>query len=373
VFLDQALTAGKRWLPSFARRAARPQTYPLGYMAALDGARGLMTLGVLAAHTRMALFPGAMVYMDVFFTMSGYLIASLLIAEYRRHGKINLGKFYLRRFKRLYPALAGMIAIFVLACLLFASDLKSRLTEAAASFFYLMDYWRAFGLPGVHYTGHTWSLAVEEQFYLLWPLCFIALLRLFGLSGRTAAIAFAAAAGFAAWRIWLTATGTDIGYLYNAFDMRADALLIGCGIAIALACVDLADYPRLSTLLANSLAPLTAVMLAVGFLVDGDMRWYYYVSPLFGALPAIIFIGAIVAHKRTAMHAFYEHPFPVFCGRICYGLYVWHFMIFMWVTDWAPTQYRYITIFLVGWPLTFAAAIASYYLLERHFMRTRPV
>src|ERR1043166_6901677 len=99
-------------------------------MPALDGVRGLMTFGVLTAHTRMALFPGAIIYMDVFFTMSGYLITSLLIAEYRRHGKINLAKFYLRRFKRLYPALAAMIATLVVACLLFSADLRARLTEA---------------------------------------------------------------------------------------------------------------------------------------------------------------------------------------------------------------------------------------------------
>ena len=73
------------------------------------------------------------------------------------------------------------------------------------------------------------------------------------------------------------------------------------------------------------------------------------------------------------MRALFEHPVPVFCGRICYGLYVWHYPIFRCIDDWAWPQYRYVTIFLVGWPLTFAAATASYYLLERHFMRTRPV
>src|SRR4029077_14445154 len=138
----------------------------------------------------------------------------LLIAEYRRHGRINLARFYLRRFKRLYPELAAMIAALVGACLLFSADLRARLTEAVVAFFYLTNYWRALELPGVHYTGHIWSLAVEEQFYLLWPLCFILLLRCFGLSAKVAVIALVAAACFAAWRIWLSATGTDIAYLY---------------------------------------------------------------------------------------------------------------------------------------------------------------
>jgi peptidoglycan/LPS O-acetylase OafA/YrhL len=369
---DYAGTAN-RWLPAFVGRSAKSPTYPLGYMAALDGVRGLMTFGVLAAHTRMALFPGALIFMDVFFTMSGYLITSLLIEEYRRHGRIGLGKFYLRRFKRLYPALAAMIAALVVASVLFSTELRWRLTEASVAFFYLTDYWRALELPGVHYTGHIWSLAVEEQFYLIWPLCFIVLLGRFGLSAKIAAIAFAGAACFSAWRIWLTATGTGVPYLYNAFDMRADSLLIGCGLAVVLARVDFAKLPRLSTLLSYSLPVLTLAMLAAGFSINWEMRWYYYVSPLFGALPATIFIFAIVQHKCTVMQAVFEHPVPVFCGRICYGLYIWHYPIFLWITDWAPTQYRYITIFLAGWPLTFAMATASYYLLERHFMRTRPV
>ena len=94
-----------RFVNFFTNWSTSRTTYPLGYVAALDGSRGLMTLGVLLAHTRMALFGGAMVYMDVFFVTSGYLITSLLIAEHGKHGSIDLLKFYLRRLRRLYPAL----------------------------------------------------------------------------------------------------------------------------------------------------------------------------------------------------------------------------------------------------------------------------
>jgi Acyltransferase family len=128
--------------------------YPLGYMAALDGARGLMTLGVLLAHTRMALFQGAAVYMDVFFAMSGYLITSLLIADYQKRGHVSLKKFYTRRFLRLYPALATMVILFVIICWFFSNDFQSRLTEAAVTFFYLMDYWRPFVGTGVLHRAH---------------------------------------------------------------------------------------------------------------------------------------------------------------------------------------------------------------------------
>jgi peptidoglycan/LPS O-acetylase OafA/YrhL len=123
-----------------ARLSGKSVTYPLGYMAALDGARGFLTLGVLLAHTRMALFEGAMAYMDVFFTMSGYLITSLLIKDYEKRGKISLKNFYVRRFMRLYPALTAMILCLIAASLLFSPNFRDRLYEALVSWFYLMDY-----------------------------------------------------------------------------------------------------------------------------------------------------------------------------------------------------------------------------------------
>ena len=350
----------------------KPRTaYPLGYVPALDGSRGLMTLGVLTAHTRMALFGGAMVYMDVFFAMSGYLITSLLIAEQRKHGSISLEKFYVRRLQRLYPALIAMLVVLVAASVALSSELRLRLTEAAVTFVYLSDYWRAFGGPGVYYTGHTWSLAVEEQFYLLWPLAFIFLTRRYGVSRAAAFVVFATAAAFALWRVWLTYDGASIARLYNSFDTRADALLGGCGLALLLDRVDLAAHPRASAILAGSLAPIAAFMVVLGFTADSNLRWYYYISPLFGTVPALIGIAGFVQPQRTFMHAVYELPAVVFCGRICYGLYIWHYPVFTVIADNLP--YRYVSTLLIGWPITFALAIASYHLIERHFMRTRPL
>jgi peptidoglycan/LPS O-acetylase OafA/YrhL len=224
---------------------------------------------------------------------------------------------------------------------------------------------------GIHYTGHTWSLAVEEQFYLLWPVAFIFLIRRYGVSWAAVSIVFAAAAGFALWRIWLTYDGASIARLYNSFDTRADALLAGCGLALLLRLVDLAAHPRISSILANSLPPLAIFMVALGFAADSNLRWYYYVSPLLGAIPALIGIAGLVQPQRTFMHAVYEQSAAVFCGRICYGLYIWHFPVFTVISF--NFQPRYISTFLIGWPITFALAIASYYLIERHFMRTRPL
>jgi peptidoglycan/LPS O-acetylase OafA/YrhL len=349
------------------------KAYPLGYLPALDGVRGLMAVGTLTAHTSLQQFGGASVYMDVFYAMSGYLITSLLLVDYGKHGKINLKKFYIRRFMRLYPALAVVVAGVVALCLLFSTELRARLVEAGVAFFYLTDYWLGLGFSRGYYFPHTWSLAVEEQFYLLWPLTLIVLLRRWGLTWKTATAVFVLAAVFWAWRIGLTVIGVPTRWLFFCFDTRADSLLLGCGLGIVLKLIDFADYPRIAKLLALSLVPIFLLELTFGFVVDPRLRWYYMVSPLFGAIPGIICVGGLVQPKRTFMHRVYEHPIPVYCGRICYGLYLYHFPIFQLVRQWAPPAHVHMVVLLVGWPLAFVAATASYFLVERHFMRARPV
>lgn len=344
--------------------------YPLGYSAGLDGVRGIMTLAVLGAHTRGLLFPGAVVFMDSFFAMSGYLITSILLKDYSKTGRIDFRKFYIRRFLRLFPALATMLIVLLLVAAVFSADFKMRLLDAAVSFFYISNYWRAFDGPGLWYTVHTWSLSVEEQFYVLWPITLLLLLRWIKVSWRTVAVILIAALGFALWRAWLTYSGASINRLYNAFDTRADALLIGCALAITLRLVDLDKYPRWSLVLSWSLVPLSIFGLIIALKVDHHMRWYYYIAPLLGAIPACIFTAGLLQKRRNVMHAVYEHPVPVFCGRICYGLYIWHYPIFSLMRE---HNFAYITIFLIGWPIAFGLATASYYLIERHFMRVRPV
>lgn len=355
-----------------ARLRGKNVAYPLGYMAALDGMRGFLTLGVLLAHTRMALFEGAMVYMEVFFVMSGYLITSLLIKDYEKHGGIRLRNFYVRRFMRLYPALTAMILCFLVASWLFSPNFKDRLNEALVSWFYLMDYAWAFMTTRVEYIGHTWSLAVEEQFYLLWPLVFIGLLRVSGLTVRTSLIAFAIAAACWVWKAALTYDGAPIIRLYESFDCRADALLAGCGLAVLLKTIEISSYPRFYRFCSYSLLPMALVMIVVGFTMDQRMRWYYYVSPLMAALPAAIAVIGLLHPQRTFMHRIYEHPVPVFIGRICYGLYIWHMPIFVLIAAWAPKGMGYMMTLLIGWPITFAIATLSHYLIERPFMRARP-
>ena len=368
---QQGLRALGRVAGVFRNWSTSEGAYPLGYLAALDGARGLMTLGVLAAHTRYLLLPGAVLFMDIFFVMSGYLITSILISDYRKRGRIDFKKFYIRRFLRLYPALVVMLVALLIVAALFSTEFKMRLIDAAVAFFYISNYWRAFDGIGLWYTSHTWSLSIEEQFYLLWPLSFTFLLRRFGLSWSVVTTLLLAAIGFALWRAWLTYDGASINRLYNSFDTRADTLLIGCALAIALKLVDLKDYPRLCKALALSHLPITlAFVFAAHFVLDTH-RWYYYASPFITAVAGAIAIAALVQPDKIILRPVLEHPIPVFCGRICYGLYIWHYPVFSMLRG--EFHQPYILVFLIGWPIVFALATASYYLIERHFMRARPI
>jgi peptidoglycan/LPS O-acetylase OafA/YrhL len=352
---------------SFGGWQISKSAYPLGYLASLDGMRGLMTLAILAAHTRLDVFKGAAILMDVFFAMSGYLITSILIADYKKNGRIDFGKFYYRRFTRLYPALVTMLLCFVAVCWLFSTEFSLRLTEALVGFFYLTDYWPILGGGAVKYTQHLWSLGVEEQFYLFWPLPFALLLRRFGMSWIVVAIVLAAAAAVVALRFYLLQHTTSYFDVYLPFHTRADSLLIGCALAIALKLVTLDDYPRLANVLAYSLLPLTILILIGIFTLNHMLLSYYYVCPLLGSLAGAIAVTAAVQSKRTFMHAFFEFPPFVFCGRICYGLYLWHFPILLMI---GQTQNIKLVV-LVGWPLSLIMATLSYYLIERHFMRAR--
>src|SRR4051812_20382433 len=146
-------------------------------MPGVDGLRALAVAAVVAYHAGAGWLPGGFLGVDVFFVISGYLITSLLLAEHRASGSIDLVRFWLRRARRLLPALVVMMAVVLAAMLLLHHDEVGRLRGAVASsllyvgnwYLVLADqsYFAEFGRPPVF--RHLWSLAVEEQFYLLWP------------------------------------------------------------------------------------------------------------------------------------------------------------------------------------------------------------
>jgi peptidoglycan/LPS O-acetylase OafA/YrhL len=343
-----------------------PHRYPLGYHAGLDGLRGTMTLGVLAAHVREAWCPGSFVYMDTFFLMSAYLITSLLLKGWKREGRIGFAKFYYRRALRLFPANYAMIGTFLVAAYFLLDDFAEHAKQALVAGTYVSNWTRAYEVPMPQFLGHTWSLAIEEQYYLLWPVLLAGLLKAFGLRRRSVALVAIAALGFAAWRSWLTFDGASIPRLYNGTDTRADALLIGCALGMALALPGVRDHARLQAAIRTLALPCVLALLIAGYTLQWEMRAMYAGGSLAFSLVSAAIVTALVLPARTLAHRIFELPPLVFLGRICYGLYLWHFPIYnvlrfgFGASDWVVAG--------VGVPLTFAIAAASYRWIESPFL-----
>jgi peptidoglycan/LPS O-acetylase OafA/YrhL len=333
------------------------QDYPLGYSAGLDGLRGLLTFGILTAHINLEIIPGSILFMDIFYVMSGYFITGLI-------------QFYRRRFLRLVPPLAAMIAGFLLYGFFFLPGFRGLLVDAALGFFYVSNWWRAFEWPGVTYMGHTWSLATEEQFYLMWPLTFLLLFRCFGVGWRLVRYILMIALAVWMWRCWLAWNGTTHVRLYNGFDTRADALMLGCGLAVALTLVPSDSRPLLDRILKQLAWPVAICVLVFSFFfVHWEGRFYYYAgSILLGGGLGVLLVTILTRPLDTVLHRVLERRELVFLGRIFYAIYLWHYPIFLIIRNYGWPAWK---IAIVGFPLTFLMAILSYAFIERHFMRVK--
>lgn len=207
-------------------------------MPGLDGLRALAVFAVLFYHLGANWAPGGLLGVGVFFTLSGYLITDLLLAQIRNHGRILFGQFYWRRAKRLLPALYVMLALVLFYITLFQRDLLSSLPgDVIAAVLYVSNWWYIF-----HHVSYfnsfipspftnLWSLAVEEQFYLVWPLVLIVLVRFVRSRYAQVTITLALAAASALAMALIYNPGTVPNLVYYGTDTRAFALLIGAALA----------------------------------------------------------------------------------------------------------------------------------------------
>jgi peptidoglycan/LPS O-acetylase OafA/YrhL len=215
----------------------------LPYLPGLDGIRALAVIAVLLYHAGVPWIPGGFLGVEVFFVLSGYLITSLLLAEWRAKGSVELKVFWLRRARRLLPALYLLIVVTLSYAVLFLPEEVAGLrSDALAAFGYATNwylifghesYFEAVGRPSL--LKHLWSLAVEEQFYLVWPVLFWVGIS-FGAARWRHRRVFVGALGGAALSVLLLAVlyvpGADPSRLYYGTDTRAAGLLIGAALAL---------------------------------------------------------------------------------------------------------------------------------------------
>lgn len=320
------------------------------YNPALDGVRAVAVLIVLAFHCRLPGFGGGYVGVDVFFVLSGYLITTILRAELEATGQVAIGRFYWRRALRLWPPLLLMLCAYIVAAPVFFSG-TNVVRDVLVTGFYLSDYSQAiWGLP--KFLGHTWSLSVEEHFYLLWPLAILATRRL---TDRQLAWLLGALFVLAtAWRCADMLLWRDWAWTYYRFDTRMSGLVLGGAIAV---------LPWRMKAETARLAATLSVLLLVS--VTAAFRWDMPEALTWGGLvvdlAAAGLILSLASSHALPLRGLFESQPAVYLGLVSYSIYLWHYPIARIVRD----HFDPLTTFLIVAPLSVALAAASYEYMEK--------
>ena len=350
-----------------------------GYVPALDGIRALAVVAVLAFHGGVSWMEGGFLGVDAFFVLSGYLITALLLRERARTGRIDLVAFWGRRARRLLPALLLVVATVTVVAPPILPEQEVRLLrgDGLAALFYVAN-WRMISRGGDYFAQtaapsplqHTWSLGIEEQFYLLWPLLMLGLL-----AGRRPLrrLFVTCVVGATACAVWLSLLyrADDPARAYFGTDTRAASLLVGAALAAALAArlagrdeggVELG--PR-SRMLALAVAVVGVMITGVAWtLLSGDDARLYRGGLAVTALA----VAAVIAHvvlvpDGLSARALSLAPLPAL-GRISYGVYLWHWPVYI-VVNADRTGQQGMELFGLRCLVTVAIAWSSYSVLER--------
>jgi peptidoglycan/LPS O-acetylase OafA/YrhL len=345
-----------------------------GRKHALDGLRTVAVVFVFLFHAATGLVPGGSIGVDVFFTLSGFVITLLIMKEYLATGGLRLGVFYAKRLARLWPALLAVCAVVVTVGLVVpASKWAGQEGFVLPAAGYVMNL-AHFGMFGGSITGEafgpTWTLAVEEQFYLVWPLLLLVLLRFWKV--RTVAwITAGLAVAFLLERLLLVLLGAPLSRLYNGPDTRADELLIGCTLALVFTLVRRGSKFHASLLSAARRAgpPSALVLLAAVFLLEEPSTpglWFsafWTAGPTVLALLAALAIGWLVLSPANFTARILSHPWLAGPGRdLSYAFYLWHLPVYLLLMPLVPSLWLRVPLAAA---LTAVLACASFRLVEK--------
>ncbi|HEX6514802.1 MAG TPA: acyltransferase [Nocardioidaceae bacterium] len=313
---------------------ATGERWRLGHRPALDGLRGVAILLVLASHARIPhLYGAGSAGVSVFFALSGFLITTLLLEEHARTGRVDLRRFYGRRARRLFPALAVSVAVTTVVGPLLGAGLFSW-SAVAAVVLYVGNWVQAFGGYLGWFAG-TWSLAVEEQFYLLWPLALLLSVK----RGPRAVLVVAGTGVVASLGVRVVLLGdSDLGRIYFGSDTSAAGLLVGCAVA---ALMHMSRPGRPLPWLATTACVLAG---ALGLAQGNAVAW--------GLIPAVVPFLAVLAIWSVARGdepaSWLSASWLVWVGRRSYGLYLWNCLVNVYLTFEQPHM---------AWPLHAAVLV----------------
>ena len=378
----------------------------LSYIPALDGIRAFAVLGVMAFHGGIPWLAGGYLGVDAFFVLSGFLITSLLLNEWQRIRTIRLGAFWARRARRLLPALL-LVLLFVACYAAFvvpAGTYPGLRLDSLSTLFYVANwhfilvgsnYFNQTGLPSP--LTHTWSLAIEEQFYLVWPLVVLGLLKLTRNLRVLLVVSVLGALASATEMALLYHPGTDTTRLYYGTDTHAQCLLVGASLAVSLALLARERARRAAEDVAAARAvhrrgahlrppggdPGWAattvvgrvVLTVVGFagvaglavmwwrLTGGSSLLYRGGFLLASVATAAVLVSVVCAQRSPLARLLSVTPLR-YLGRISYSLYLWHYPLFIWING-TRTGLTGYPLFVVRAAATVAVATVSFYAVER--------
>jgi peptidoglycan/LPS O-acetylase OafA/YrhL len=344
-------------------------------------------LCILGVHAGVFLTAGGFFLLDSFFALSGFLITSLLIVEWRKSGTIKLGSFWARRARRLLPGLFVMLIGVAIIYGLFvpAGTYPTLRGDALAALFYFANWHFIFaGSNYFHMTGltspliHTWSLAVEEQFYLVWPLVFLGVCKIWR-SLRALLVVTITGALLSALEMALLYNPADTNRLYFGTDTHAQSVLVGATLAVGLAMwaerrrkgaeQDWQVRTRWARHLLTAVGVIGIVTSAVLYTaVQSDDAFAYRGGFLLAAIAASAVLLSVSCAQFSPVARLLSFPVFTFAGRISYGMYLWHFPLFTFINH-ERTGLSGWTLFVIRVIPTVAVATLSFFFVERPVRR----
>ncbi len=342
-------------------------------MPALDGLRAVAIASVLVYHGGFGWAAGGNLGVNVFFVLSGFLITLLLLEEWTRTATIRLGAFWARRARRLLPALLVLLGGILLYAWLFApTGTQASLRGDALSTLFYVGNWHQI-VTGQSYFAHvsapspllhTWTLAIEEQFYLVWPLVVLGVLTLRRSTRVLLAVTLTGVALSALEMAVRYHNGMDASRLYYGTDTRAQDILVGAAAGILI----LRTTPAIGRS-ANHRYSLLAIAAAIGFgavwwVTGSDSSFLYRGGFLLADLMvALVIVGASKGPRGLVARALSLGPVR-YLGRISYGLYLWHWPVFL-VLDHARTGLEGVELFALRCSVSLVFAVCSWYVVEK--------
>lgn len=343
------------------------------YMPGLDGLRALAVLSVIAYHLNLPWATGGFLGVTVFFVLSGYLITDLLIAEWSINKQINLKNFWIRRARRLLPGMFTLLlVVFATVSVFQPSQMTNLKQDSIAAVFYYSNWWyifhdlsyfESFGPPSL--LNHFWSLAVEEQFYIIWPIIILVGLRFMKRKSLLFLVTIAGAVISTLLMAILFEPGSDPSRVYYGTDTRAFSLLIGAALGMMWPSRKLSHKITSTTRISLDIMGLTGLLIFI-FMIWKTNQYdsFLYQGGMFLLSISTAMLIAALAHPASIISkALAMRPLK-WIGLRSYGIYLWHFPVIILFTPKVNTGDISFIRIVFQVILIFSLAALSYHFIE---------